>query len=65
MHNKQQQSCSSHGLAARVQVGLALTRPALPCLMQVHSLENKIIGYEKRPIVVLRRRKLYAMMQVG
>ncbi|GLC35838.1 hypothetical protein PLESTB_000499600 [Pleodorina starrii] len=30
---------------------------------QIHAMERKIEGFEKRPIVVIRRRKLYALME--
>ncbi|GLI68927.1 hypothetical protein VaNZ11_013348 [Volvox africanus] len=30
---------------------------------QIHAMERKIEGFEKRPIVVIRRRKLYAIME--
>ncbi|GFR41222.1 hypothetical protein Agub_g1895 [Astrephomene gubernaculifera] len=30
---------------------------------QIHALERKVEGFERRPIVVIRRRKLYALME--
>ncbi len=43
-----------------------LTRPyAGSPPVQIHAMDLKIQGFEKRPIVVIRRRRLYAMMEVG
>lgn len=33
-------------------------------LLQMVALQKKVDGFEKRPITVIRRRRLYAMMEV-